>query len=169
MRESAGWLLLLGGLAAIPLPGPGLLITLAGLLLLSRDHDWAERRVDMVRERALQAAAHGVATRGRLLGSSTSALLVLPVGVVWIVSPAAPGWWPLAEAWWLPGGAFVGVSQLASAAVALTLLGYSYRRFRGAPTVVTPIVTPMVDIDAARPAVPERRRPARRSFCSSAC
>ncbi|MCW2835303.1 MAG: hypothetical protein JWN68_3256 [Nocardioides sp.] len=168
VREAAGWLLLLGGLAAIPLPGPGLLITLAGLLLLSREYDWAARRVDTVRGRALQAAAHGVATRPRLLGSTTSALMILPVGVVWILSPAAPGWWPLAEAWWLPGGAIVGVSQLASAAVALTLLAYSYRRFRGAPGLVTPVVTPALHLEAGRPVVPAPRRPSRRSSCPSA-
>lgn len=137
--ETSGWVLLLVGLAAIPLPGPGLLITFAGLLLLSRQYAWAQRRVDTVRVRALQGAAHSVASGPRIAGSFAAAALLLPTGVTWIVSPPAPGWWPLSGTWWLPGGAVVGASQLASALVALALLGYSYRRFRGAPEALPPI------------------------------
>ena len=133
LLEAAGWLLLVGGLAAIPLPGPGLLITLAGLVLLSRRHAWAKRRVEAVRLRALHEAAKNVATKGRLVVSVVGAILVAVSGMVWIVSPRAPGWWPLTERWWLPGGVAVGVTQVASAVVALGLLAYSYRRFHGSP------------------------------------
>ena len=133
LLEASGWVLLVAGLAAIPLPGPGLLITFTGLLLLSRRYAWAQRRVDTVRVRALRGAAHSVASWPRLAGSFASAALLLPVGVVWIVSPPAPGGWPLSATWWLPGGAVVGAPQLVSALVALALLGYSYQRFRGIP------------------------------------
>ena len=57
LLETSGWMLLLAGLAAIPLPGPGLLITFAGLVLLSRQYAWAQRRVDRVRVRALRGPA----------------------------------------------------------------------------------------------------------------
>ena len=136
--ETSGWVLLVAGSAAIPLPGPGLLITFAGLLLLSRRYAWAQRRVDTVRVRALRGAAHSVASGPRIAGSFAAAGLLLPVGVVWIVSPPAPGWWPLSATWWLPGGAAVGASQLVSAIVALALLGYSYQRFRGTPEALRP-------------------------------
>ena len=56
LLETSGWMLLLAGLAAIPLPGLGLLITFAGLVLLSRQYASAQRRVDRVRVRALQGA-----------------------------------------------------------------------------------------------------------------
>lgn len=62
--ETTGWLVLLGGVAAIPLHRPGVLITFAGLLLLSRQYDWAERRVEMVRVRALRGPLR-VSPRGR--------------------------------------------------------------------------------------------------------
>ena len=137
--EAAGWVMLLGGLAAIPLPGPGLLITFAGLVLLSREYAWAERRVGWVRSRALDGAAQSVATWPRLAVSIGAAVLLLAAGVAWIVSPPPPTWWPLAETWWLPGGAVVGASQLASAVIALALLGYSYGRFRARPETSTPI------------------------------
>lgn len=156
LLEAIGWLLLLGGLAAIPLPGPGLLITFAGLLLLSRQYDWAERRVEMVRTRALRGAAQSVATWPRLALSTLGAVLILPVGFMWILSPPAPLWWPVAEAWWLPGGVVVGVTQLASAVVALALLGYSFRRFRGTPREASAAVVPPDINDAGQPA---RTRP----------
>ncbi len=139
LRETAGWLMLLGGLAAIPLPGPGLLITFAGLLLLSRQYAWAERRVDWVRSRALEGAADSVATWPRPTMSIGGAVLILMVGIMWIASPPAPVWWPLEEAWWLPGGVVVGMTQLASAVIGLALLGYSYWWFRGAPEALTAV------------------------------
>lgn len=116
LRETAGWLMLLGGLAAIPLPGPGLLITFAGLLLLSSQYTWP-----------------------RLTMSIGGAVLSLLVGTMWIASPPAPMWWPLEEAWWLPGVVVVGMTQLASAVIALALLGYSYWWFRGAPEALTAV------------------------------
>ena len=144
LLETLGWVLLLVGLAAIPLPGPGLLITFAGLLLLSRQYAWAQRQVDTVRLRALQGAEQGVASWPRLAGSIAAAALVLAAGAAWIVSPPAPGWWPLAMTWWLPGGAVVGASQLASAVLALALLGYSYRHFRATRETSAPIVSGIV-------------------------
>ena len=137
--ETSGWVLLVAGMAAIPLPGPGLLITFAGLLLLSRRYRWAQRRVDVVRVRALQGAAQSVASWPRIAVSFMTAALLLPAGAAWIVSPPAPGGWPLPETWWLPGGAVVGASQIASALIALVLLGYSYQRFRGASRSGAPI------------------------------
>ena len=47
-----GWILVLLGLAALVLPGPGLLLLLAGLIVLSQEYDWAERRVEPLKEKA---------------------------------------------------------------------------------------------------------------------
>ena len=47
--EVLGWTLLVLGIAAVFLPGPGLLGIFAGLALLSQQYDWAERRVEPVR------------------------------------------------------------------------------------------------------------------------
>ena len=46
MLESIGWLLIVAGIAALILPGPGLLMLFAGLVLLSQQYEWAERRVE---------------------------------------------------------------------------------------------------------------------------
>lgn len=131
--EVLGWVLLLLGVAAIFLPGPGLLGIFAGLALLSQQYEWAERRVEPVRLRALLAAAEGVETWPRIIASCLGAVALAAFGVLWIIKPPAPGWWPLPETWWLPGGVWTGVTQVASAVIAVVLIGYSYRRFHGRP------------------------------------
>lgn len=131
--ETLGWALLLLGLAAIFLPGPGLLGIFAGLALLSQQYDWAERRVEPVRLRALLGAAEGVETWPRIIASCLGAVALAGFGVLWVMEPSAPRWWPLAESWWLPGGIWTGVTQVASAVIAVGLIVYSYRRFHGHP------------------------------------
>jgi len=128
--ETLGWILVVAGIAALVLPGPGLLMVFAGLALLSQQYDWAERRVEPVKERALKAAAEGVETVPRIVMSVVFALLLVAVGVLWIWSPAAPGWWPVDESWWLRGGWGTGATQVGSGLIALATIVYSVRRFR---------------------------------------
>lgn len=133
MLETLGWVLLVLGVAAIFLPGPGLLGIFAGLALLSQQYDWAERRVEPVRLRALLGAAEGVETWPRIIASCLGAVVLAACGVLWIMKPPSPGWWPLSDTWWLPGGIWTGVTQIGSAVIALALIAYSYRRFHGKP------------------------------------
>lgn len=128
--ETAGWLLLLGGIAALVLPGPGLLMIVGGLALLSQQYEWARKRLDPVKKRALEAAADGVETLPRILLSVLGAAVLLAAGVLWFLDPDAPGWWPWDEKWWLPGGRTAGVSIVISGLIALSLIGYSIRNFR---------------------------------------
>jgi uncharacterized protein (TIGR02611 family) len=43
------------GIALIPLPGPGLLVSVGGLAVLATEFVWAERMLDTVKVRAKQA------------------------------------------------------------------------------------------------------------------
>jgi hypothetical protein len=128
--ESLGWLLVIGGLAAIVLPGPGLLAILAGLALLSQQYEWAQRRLEPVKQRALQTAADGVETWPRILASCLGVAFLVGLGIVWGVAPDVPNWWPLHERLWLPGGWGTGASLILSALIAMVLIVYSYRNFR---------------------------------------
>lgn len=128
--ESLGWLLILGGLAAIVLPGPGLLAIVGGLALLSQQYEWAQRRLEPVQTRALQAAADGVETWPRILVSCLGVASLIGLGIVWGLAPDAPPWWPLQERWWLPGGWGTGASLILSGLIAMALIVYSYRHFR---------------------------------------
>jgi hypothetical protein len=128
--ETVGWLLLVGGIAALILPGPGLLMIVGGLALLSQQYDWARKRLDPVKKRALEAAADGVETWPRILLSCLGVAVLVGIGVLWIVDPDVPGWWPLDDKWWLPGGRTAGVSIGISGLIALSLIVYSIRNFR---------------------------------------
>jgi hypothetical protein len=130
-RLTVGWVLLVFGLAALVLPGPGLLMIAAGLAILSQQYLWARRRLAPVRARALQAAAASVRSWFTIMISVLVALGGVAVGVVWCIQPDPPGWWPLGERWWLPGGWGTGSSMIASGCIALTLIAVSYQHFRG--------------------------------------
>jgi hypothetical protein len=133
LLEVTGWSLTLLGIVAIPLPGPGFLILAAGLFVLSQQYEWAERRVDPILDKALIGAAVGVEAWWKVALSVVAALGLGACGVLWIQSPPAPEWWPLRESWWLLGGSATGITQIASAVVALGLIVWSYRRYHGEP------------------------------------
>ncbi len=128
--EILGWLLIAAGVAAIILPGPGLLLLALGLWVLARYYRWADRLLDPVKRAAYRGAAESVTSWPRILLSTVLALALIGVGVVWGIRPAAPGWWPLAEKWWLFGGWGTGVFLIASGLLALGLLGWSMKNFR---------------------------------------
>ncbi len=128
--ETIGWILVVAGVAALVLPGPGLLMIFAGLVILSQEYEWAERRLEPVKVRALRGAAEGVETWPRIALSVSGALVLIACGVLWIVGPDVPSWWPVSDTFWLPGGAATGVTQVASGLIAVGLIVYSYRRFR---------------------------------------
>lgn len=129
--EVLGWTLVVLGIAAMILPGPGLLGLFAGLYVLSQQYEWAERRVEPVKIAAFRAAAQGVQTWPRILLSVLGALVMIGIGVVWGIRPDAPGFWPIDERWWLFGGWGTGITLIVSAFVVLALIIFSYRRFHG--------------------------------------
>jgi uncharacterized protein (TIGR02611 family) len=51
VRIVAGSVVTLGGLAMMPLPGPGLPVVAVGLAILARDVAWADRLLGHVRDR----------------------------------------------------------------------------------------------------------------------
>lgn len=131
--EVVGWLLVAAGIAAIFLPGPGLLMLLGGLAILSQQYEWAERRVRPVEEAAMRAASEGVQSSFRIVLSLLGVVWLWVTGAIWIWRPPAPSWWPLADSWWLLGGPTTGISLVISGFIALALIVYSIRRFRGSP------------------------------------
>lgn len=147
--EVLGWLFVALGIAALVLPGPGLLLLVAGLGLLSREYEWARRRLEPMRLRALRAAADGVETWPRLLMSVGAALILAAAGVLWIVDPSVPGWWPVRDRYWLVGSWETGVTLEISAAIALALLVMSYRRFHGRPEAREELEREVVAADRA--------------------
>jgi hypothetical protein len=127
-----GSLLLIAGVAALVLPGPGLLLLMAGLVVLATEFEWAARRVDSVRDKAFDVSAASVATRPRIVFSTVSACLVVAAGVFWWVDPEIPTFWIIGPD--LPfGGPATGLVVVVSGLVALGLIAYSLQRFRWGP------------------------------------
>lgn len=130
LLEILGWALVLVGIVALVLPGPGLLLLAGGLAVLSQQYEWAAKRVDPIFERAKQGAIDGMRTWPRLLASLFGVAWLIGFGVLWILSPPAPAWWPLAEEWWLPGGWGTGASLVFSGVVVAGMLIYARRLAR---------------------------------------
>ncbi|HLK94131.1 MAG TPA: PGPGW domain-containing protein [Nocardioidaceae bacterium] len=124
-----GTVLSLAGIAALVLPGPGLLLLLAGLVVLATEFEWAAKRVDTVRDRAFDVSAAGVATWPRIILSTLGACALVAVGIFWWMDPRIAEIWILGPA--LPfGGWTTGSVLVLSGLVALGLLVYSIQRFR---------------------------------------
>lgn len=168
--ETVGWLLLLAGMAAIFLPGPGLLGIFAGLALLSQQYAWAEAWVEPVKLRALKGAAEGVESWPRIVLSLLGVVVLVACGVLWSMYPPPPSWWPLPDVLWLPGGLWTGVTQLASAVIAVALVVYSYRRFHDHPTAVDDLAQAIEKSDrerAAKKSAKESRKSSKRVTAQS--
>jgi hypothetical protein len=115
-----GDVLLIAGVALLVLPGPGLLLVLAGLLVLANAFPTAQRFVRPVRERARKAAEESVSTRSRLAFSVLTGVTLIATGVVWWLVPTLPlGGWP------------TGSSLILSGIILLALLVITYRRVKG--------------------------------------
>lgn len=118
------------GIVLMPLPGPGMLIVLAGVLILATQFQWAARRVDQVKRAALRGAADSVKSWPRIVGSVLFVIWLVTLGVVWGLHPPAPDWWPLSDSWWLRGGWWSGGALVFSGLFVGGTLVYSYRHFR---------------------------------------
>ncbi|WP_439377051.1 PGPGW domain-containing protein [Amycolatopsis lexingtonensis] len=116
---SAGAVLLVVGVLLLVLPGPGLLLVLAGLLLLASEFPALEKYVDPVRDRAMKAAEDSVSSPLRIAGSVLAGLALLAAGIVWGTVKSLPfsGW-------------STGSSLILSSAILFALLVWSYRRVK---------------------------------------
>jgi hypothetical protein len=128
--ESLGWLLVALGLAALVLPGPGLLALFAGLALLSTQYEWAAKRVKPVRKAALKAAAESVSSWPRIALSVFFCLALIALGIVWGLHPAEPAGWSVPDNLWLVGGWGTGGTLIFSGVIAFAMIIYSYLNFR---------------------------------------
>lgn len=152
-----GWIVLVAGLLALVLPGPGLLLTFAGLAILATQYRWARRLMHPVRVKAWRGTAEGVKTIPRIALSALAALTLLGLGLLWLLDPPAPSWWPLSGEWWLVGGLSVGITLTGSSLVAVALLVFAVHRFYGRPESVK-AVERMEEVHRARAAAQREAR-----------
>jgi hypothetical protein len=113
----AGGVVLLVGIALLVLPGPGLLLVLAGLLILASEFPAVDKYIDPVQHRAMKAAEDSVSSPLRITGSVLAGLALIACGIVWGLFPGLP-----------LGGWATGSGLVLSGVVLLGLLAYSHRR-----------------------------------------
>jgi len=82
-RMTLGFVVVIVGIAALPLPGPGWLIIAGGLTILSKDVAWAERLLRYIRKRV-----PGIPEDGKIPSSSMATMAVVTLAAV-----AASLWW----------------------------------------------------------------------------
>ncbi|HJP72895.1 MAG TPA: PGPGW domain-containing protein [Pseudonocardiaceae bacterium] len=115
----AGGLLTVIGVILLVLPGPGLLLVLAGLLVLAAEFPAVQRYVAPVRERAMRTAQESVASPWRIAATATGGALLIAAGVVWGTQD------------WLPFSSWsAGSSLILSGLIVFALLIWSYRTLR---------------------------------------
>ena len=130
LLQGGGWILVIVGLAAMILPGPGLLALFAGMAMLATQYEWADRRLAPIRKAALNSAADSVKSWPRIMLSVVGVCALIGVGIYWGIRPPAPSWWPVGDNWWLVGGWGTGATLIGSGVIAFAMLVYSYLNFR---------------------------------------
>src|SRR6476659_5127550 len=116
--EALGWLLVALGLVLMMpgVPGPGLIILVAGIALLAQHYAWARRILDPLHDRAVEAAKRGVETKRRISMSIAGVLWLVALGAIWLLSPPIPEFprwgWEIGPQ--LPGGSAAGVGLITS-------------------------------------------------------
>jgi Putative transmembrane protein (PGPGW) len=114
-----GGVVLLIGVALLVLPGPGLLLVLAGLWMLASEFPALERYVDPVRDRAMKAARDSVSSPLRIASSVLCGLALIAAGILWGLRVFP----------WLPfPGWSTGSTLILSGILLLGLLGWSDRK-----------------------------------------
>ena len=131
--EVLGWVLAVVGLLLMApgIPGPGLILLVAGLALLAPHYAWARRILDPLHDRAVEAGKKGVSTKSRVLVGIASVAWLLGIGFLWFFSPPIPEFsvwgWDIGPQ--LPGGRAVGIGLISSGVAGGALLAYSVRRW----------------------------------------
>lgn len=138
-HEGLGWLLVIGGIAMLPLPGPGIVVVAAGVAILAKHYSWAHRILAPVSAKAAIAARAAVDTRKRIALGFLAGLWFLGLGLVWIWGPRIPEVdlviYRLGPQ--LPGNPWaVGLGLIVSATVYWVVLIWSIKHYRSGIGIV---------------------------------
>ena len=81
-----GVLVVLGGLALVPLPGPGWLLVFLGLSILASEFEWAARLLRWTKVKVAKATAWALRQAAwlRVIGGTVTVLTIVAVAVAYL-------------------------------------------------------------------------------------
>jgi len=123
-----GGLILAAGIAMIPLPGPGWLVVVLGLWVLSLEFTWAERLLDPIKDNVIEAAHAAASNTWGTALSVLSACGIIAAGIVWAT------WDKLPYGSWLTGGSLAASGVLALITIWWSINDLKKKRARQAAT-----------------------------------
>jgi uncharacterized protein (TIGR02611 family) len=123
-----GVALLVVGLAMMVLPGPGILVIVAGLAVLATEYVWARSLLNRAKNQAEKVQEAAVASRRRTAGTVLFGVGMLALGIAMLVAPDVdvPFW-----------GAVTGAVLVVTALILLTTTYLTVRAGRGEDTTHT--------------------------------
>lgn len=120
-----GALLVAVGIALMVLPGPGILLVVAGLAVLATEFAWARDLLGTAKDRAVKAQQEAVASPWRTWSTVIFAFGMVGVGIAMIVIEDVP--WPMWDSmidrFWTPltGGIVIVTSAILLTTTALAV------------------------------------------------
>jgi uncharacterized protein (TIGR02611 family) len=123
-----GVALLAAGAAMMVLPGPGILVIVAGLAVLATEYVWARSLLDKAKTQAEKAQETAVASRWRTAATVLFAIGMLALGIIVVATPDVdlPFW-----------SAITGTVLILTALILLTTTYLTIRTYRGEDTTHT--------------------------------
>jgi protein-S-isoprenylcysteine O-methyltransferase Ste14 len=122
-----GAVLLLAGLAMMVLPGPGIVVIVAGLAVLATEYVWARSLLDRARTQAAKAQEAAVANRWRTGATVLFGLGMIGLGVAMLVLDLDVPFW----------GGVTGAVLIVTALILLTTTYLTLRASHGEDTTHT--------------------------------
>lgn len=122
-----GVALIAGGLALMPLPGPGFLVVVAGLGVMATQYEWARKLLAGAKEKAWTAQREAVSSPGRLALTVVGATATIALGASMITVDDVdwPVWDSLLDTVWSP---VTGGGLVLGGLVVLGTTAYTWRR-----------------------------------------
>lgn len=135
--EAIGWTLVVLGVAALFLPGPGILLLFIGTAFLAQHYVWASRIVDYLEGHAIHASRKGVESWWRLSLGFLGGAVLFVIGLIWAYGPTIGvheislwGFGPYVLGPEVPmQGWAIGFALMGSGTIAWLILLESVRRF----------------------------------------